>query len=69
MDADNGIKLILTNNTFENMENCADDGITVYGIYENNITATDNKGVVASEVWVAVRNASGTVMYNASIIG
>ncbi|MBQ8357572.1 MAG: collagen-like protein [Clostridia bacterium] len=56
-NADNGIKLVLENNTFVDITNCDEDAITICGVFKSNLAVSGNKGVDASEVWVGVRNA------------
>lgn len=56
-----GNKVVLTNNQFNNITSCADDGITIYNIAADNIVATgntSNNSNAQSEVWTALKNGT-----------
>lgn len=73
-NADNGIKLILTGNTFNKITECSDDGITIAGVFAKNITLGGNTTDVSAEafngeVWTGVRNGAGNwEQYNINLL-
>ena len=58
----NGCKLILTGNTFENIDSCDEDGITIAGIFDSNLTLSGNTATTTgasieaatAECWIGV---------------
>ncbi len=72
-DSNNGIKLVLTNNHFEDLDSCDEDGITIYGIYGANMTISGNTYTATSEeaayneCWLRVRNGNTNVVVDVDI--
>lgn len=72
--AHNNIKVQLTNNKFVDIDKCTNDGITIAGVYEENLTISGNTATATSEAtanaeaWVGWKNASGWVMYDGNVL-
>lgn len=60
----NNVKVTLTNNAFENIDTCEDDGITVAGVLASNVTVANNVATAAtklaaeSECWFGEYNGA-----------
>ncbi len=69
-DPQNGVALILENNHFAAIDTCTDDGITLYGIHKENVTAVANTASAKSasaaeaEVWIGLAAAGGYATYS-----
>lgn len=63
-DAQNGVKVVLLNNHFGSIDTCTNDGITVAGVYESNVTLSHNtasantEAAAEAECWFGVYNGS-----------
>ncbi len=72
-DANNGVKVILTNNYFENIDTCTDDGITVAGVLKENVTVLGNAATAESidaanaECWFGDHVSGGWTQYNVTV--
>lgn len=71
--ASNNVKVVLTNNNFVDVDKCEDDGITIAGVFAENLTFAGNTATATSEAtanaeaWVGWKNASGWVMYDGNV--
>lgn len=71
--ADNNIKVVLTNNKFVDVDKCTNDGITIAGVYEENLTiagntaTADRKATALKEVWIGSKPVDAWVMYTGEV--